>query len=399
MEQLFTLFNVIVAYVAVLVLFSIVVTAIVQGVQSYWRLRLKALKVGVSRSAESLSDEIITYIATIETQTDISVEEAIITIKQKWPVISRLIGIEQKDARQFSDLKALKDEVTQQLEKLLGQDSSKSLWMSRDAYGAKVESVLASVSTVGIEESVEKGNEKVQAMIQRGYDTLEVWSNEIFVKQVRAITIAASIFVAFVFQLDTPHLLARLSVDEQTRGKIVEAAVSQFEKNAQQRNDESKAEDYRQIVTNLIGQQKDEKIKAVLSENLESIADSESEQQVRNTIKEALEDFSASEVTEVINQLDETLSIVEQKKLDNITDEISQISLLVTPFGISTSGFKTFYFKPDSWQPRFSRILGTLLTAFLLTFGAPFWFEVLKNMINLKNRATNLLTTKDPEKP
>ncbi len=53
---------------------------------------------------------------------------------------------------------------------------------------------------------------------------------------------------------------------------------------------------------------------------------------------------------------------------------------------------------PDGRRDRASKILGLLVTAFAVSLGAPFWFDLLNRMVNLRSSGQPIPTARDMEK-
>jgi len=85
---------------------------------------------------------------------------------------------------------------------------------------------------------------------------------------------------------------------------------------------------------------------------------------------------------ETVRELKATL----QKGIDNISDAKAALQLNL-PFGWNTAYFKTLFPPGDFWDGLLgilAKITGLAATVFAMMMGAPFWFDLLNKVSNLR---------------
>jgi hypothetical protein len=86
---------------------------------------------------------------------------------------------------------------------------------------------------------------------------------------------------------------------------------------------------------------------------------------------------------ELQNKYDAALADVSKMKLGSLGNELATMNATLSQMSLQILG-KGDVFGKDFWE--FSKILGILITIVLLSLGAPFWFNVLKNLERLKRQ-------------
>lgn len=338
-QNLFEVIGVLIGFITVMLLLSLVVTGLVQAIQAGIRLRARNLKKGI----EALLEIVIGKSeANKKIAADILNSENFLVLgKRKDPnsFISRLKG----SVVSYIDPEQLFKVLHAKLES--HKDLKKEIISKIDVY----------------------------------WNVLARQMEKLFLKYIRVITIVCAIAVAFYFQVSAPDLLNKLSIDPEYRAKIV-AEAANF-------TDES-----------------GEKPKIILNyQDVSALALADVEEKYPN-VKEVLEEVSASGKTksELLEELEDVLkdkipNVAEVKKfyeqqLDKYykdesersqeqvrtaIDMLGQFSINVWQYGWA------FYIKNKAVQ--WKNVIGVLITIILLTFGAPFWFDRLKDVLKLKD--------------
>ncbi len=163
----------------------------------------------------------------------------------------------------------------------------------------------------------------------------------------RVVTVIASIILAFLLQLDAMALLKQVSSDKQLRDDLVKTATQGY---------------------------------------------------LTNTGTEVLTNGTASITNSVLFQQRFT---VWTNALNNVFQTSSQdgLQLLPSPYPIPScvagNGIAVPMFKlvaPWSWPK--GHLLGIIISAALLSLGAPFWFNTLKSLVNLRSSLADQIDDK-----
>lgn len=218
-------------------------------------------------------------------------------------------------------------------------------------------------------ESTEFENENIDKAMQ-WFTRMERWLSARFQRCVRCITLICALVVAFIFQVSSPELLKSLSVNPKMR---IEAAQA-----IQKRISSGEKEDS-------------------YEESLKKAADLALKQlQEKNPDNERLEQVSAvgDQIKGYVNELslvlrgdenrDNLANDYEKMILSNVrkmvvsqADEVIVENLTLIDITPLSRGW--------SYYINLSNLLGMLMTAVLLNFGAPFWYNTLHNLMSLRD--------------
>jgi len=217
---------------------------------------------------------------------------------------------------------------------------------------------------------------KIVAGVSTWFDTIMDRTTERFVVQARWVTAAAAFVFALALQVDSLQLLQRLSTDSEFRNRVVSASQSVLQR----------AEDV-----------------VVLTERkpLASQALKEARDSVGLETRAAAGDIPPNLVTREQGEVWLRTRVQNVKRLDSLLDVYNRrfdeatrvwVGELRASTGAITEQLRsaTFQLVPNPYpgldeylkEPR--HLVGTLMTALLLTLGAPFWFNVLRQLANLR---------------
>lgn len=180
----------------------------------------------------------------------------------------------------------------------------------------------------------------------------------------RVNSIVWAVIVAVLFQISTPELLRTLSVDPELRARYEDAfedkatypdvALQAFER---LKSDDSRTKDITWVPP----------------------AGNASRREILTSLRTALGAVSQPEA--LIAAYAETL---DQLYVDQVKSSVANLGKLdIRPWG---KGLEFYWVGGNGWAGiRLGNILGVLMTAVLLTLGAPFWFKALKNFSGLRD--------------
>jgi len=216
-----------------------------------------------------------------------------------------------------------------------------------------------------------------QEKIKNGFDAMKRPVQKRLNRNMRFLTVAWAIGVAFVFQVSTPHLISKLSADPEARARYLVAVDDSLD----------------QVEQALVRLESYEDVSA------RALADIERQfPEVEELIEEASglgreKSYLVDELNVVLAGNDSRRAVVGayESRLDDLVgesrdvavDEAKKAMSSLALLGIEPWGDPQFY--SGGGSIRWANLLGVLVTALLLSFGAPFWFDNLKRVAGLRD--------------
>ena len=345
--------SLLIGFITVMLLLSVLVTALVQATQATFRLRARNLKKGLlalfndalgGNDPKDLKKKVNKYLNT----------RGIDVVKQKklgTNLLSRIIG----SAVSNIETEELKESLDYMEERLKERGSEEPL--------------------------KEDEINKIRASINKIWANFERLMDKRFLFIVRIISIAWAIIVAFYFQVSAPHLLNRLSIDSDFRDRLVAEAVNLTD---EQGDKLDLTVEYQDISEQAL--LKLEKEYPTFKEKLEEVSGTgDDKAALKEELKIVIEDEGTDkERADILNSynkiLDELYEENREKSIERvqeITSRLGRINIIPWQYG------DHFYLKDGALQ--WGNIIGVLFTAILLSFGAPFWYERLKEALRLRD--------------
>jgi hypothetical protein len=242
---------------------------------------------------------------------------------------------------------------------------------------------------VRVEETFQQASEKFQYWFEVSQERAQQW----FTTHTRWFTVALAILFAFALQLDTVEIFKFVSSNKAARDKLV-AQVGAVTNQAERIVGDGSTV-LGDALTNWRNGLQDQPAKqAVASVNVTA---SDTRGSLRGRIAEALGANVSKD--KLLKDFDLAVDEVAQKKLDQGAQDYSTLkhSLDDTGFNLFVSDWNRWHhgWAADFW-PHF---LGMLFSVGLLSLGAPFWFNALKSLANLRSRvAENISSEQKREK-
>ena len=331
-QGLFDIIGIIIGFISIILLLSMVVTSLVQAFQAVVHLRARNLKRGIQSIIENI-----------------------------WnvnPQESNEFALKTLNAKNICILDR-KNDPTTKINRLIGP---------------KITYIDPKELPQALKEAGLDLNEESKKEVLDRFDKIWNQLESRFLFRIRLITIAFSLVVAAYFQISAPALLSKLSLDDVYRAKIVadaegnkilgsipvyenvtEKALAMLE--AEFPEVEEKIEE-----ASGVGEGKDSLI-AELDYVLADLA--ENKEEILDRYNELLDSLYAEQKEAALKQAEAAIST------------LSKYDITGWPQGI------VFYHKNGSIK--WANIVGVLITAILLSFGAPFWFDRLQDVIKLKD--------------
>ena len=250
-----------------------------------------------------------------------------------------------------------------------------------------------------------KENDETLVHLEKWFNSAQDRAQQWFTTHTRGVTVIAAIIAAFVLQLDAFKLMHRISSDPDLRSKLVAHADS-LQKDAEkvfQNANVHDQPDHDAIIKEL--RQKHPEIGNTLDKRPDYTALSEVEKWMRDKLAG---NKNAEEIVTDYKQ------IFARRRLESSADSFEKINTDFKKTGIDllpdpyppvlakdwTAG--KFWKLSGEWSWPLRHLLGILISAGLLSLGAPFWFNSLKTLTSLRPMLAGEVDkepTQAPKKP
>jgi hypothetical protein len=216
-----------------------------------------------------------------------------------------------------------------------------------------------------------------------------------FTTHTRWFTVFFAVLFAFALQLDTIEIFKFVSSNKAARDKLV-AQVSAVTGEA-----EKIVGDAKSVLQDALNNWRNGLADDAAKQAVASVAVNASDTpgKLRRELKEKLGEKPGTEA--LLEDFDRAAGQAAQKKLDEGAQDFTALKSK-----LDDTGFKLFVTEEGGrwhhgwWTDLWPHLLGILFTVGLLSLGAPFWFNVLKSLSNLRSRvAENISTEQEGDKP
>jgi hypothetical protein len=214
------------------------------------------------------------------------------------------------------------------------------------------------------------------AKIDQWFDSVMDRSAQRFTLHMRIWTVFFAVLLAFALQLDTFSLFTALSTDAQLRAQIITSADTL----------QAKADDLLATTTNASPAAYGVAMKQLVAEHTNELR--VADLPAGFTSLAAAEDWLAAELKKQnISDPDNRWArhyeeMIPQAKLRAATENLNSVISDKLIVQLVPQPYPNPFYK--NWQPTNRVFWGILASAALLSLGAPFWFNVLKNLSNLR---------------
>jgi len=364
-----------IAFIAVILLNSLLVTVITQMVVSAFNFRGHNLAWGLTRLLREIQlgkngaiDEIVKKV--LKHPLIASTEKRLATVIRSEELSQLLIKFAQQP-----DAYHLSNEATNWVKDFV-QIDKKQLAEHLEALPDKLEAMLKDDVMEAyrkISETLEKSRQKVMQM-GIWFDRVSDRMSERFTARSRWITVAASIVIAFGTQLDSIGLMQNIYGNAELRAKLT-ASVDLLLNRSEQILGQKSAFDVAMDSVRI-------KTKAFDIPPAPSFVNRTSAEAWLAQIKIRSAD-SAAVKESLIATYDQTLAAVTKARLGMMGQEALALRDQLDDMGIKLLS-KDYSWDIRKWGLR--KFFGILITVALLSLGAPFWFNALKNLANLRTK-------------
>jgi hypothetical protein len=237
---------------------------------------------------------------------------------------------------------------------------------------------LAAARGAAIVEELNAAANVTLSNLEKWFNSAQDRAQQWFAIHTRIVTIIASVVAAFVLQLDAFRLIQHISSDPDVRSKLV-AESDTLRKQAAKVLEEA---DANQSIQN-------EAINALkkkytdLDKQLGNPPDTMVLSDLDKWLRIKLSDNPQKE--EIIDAYNKAVNESLRKKLDALGESFVTIGRDLDETGLEL--FPTRYptLHSGQWSWPFSHLVGILAAAALLSLGAPFWFNTLKTLSNMRS--------------
>ena len=217
--------------------------------------------------------------------------------------------------------------------------------------------------------------------LEKRFNSAQDRARQWFGMHMRIITVTASVLTAFLLQLDTFQLLQRLSSDPEARARLVTSA-SAINQQAQQLLSEA-VPTSPALQTNILSQ---------LSAKYPGLPDSLGAPPPVASLADLDGWFAArlaattwsNRTGDIIRDYHALAQAASRARLDDLSRVFGEIEGRFSQSGIALVPSPYPGLGSGAWSWPWPHLLGILASAALLSLGAPFWFNLLKSLANLR---------------
>ncbi|MGH0028966.1 MAG: hypothetical protein ACQGVC_04185 [Myxococcota bacterium] len=339
--MLLDILGILLGFVGIMALLSVVVTSVVQVLQSVFRMRGRALRGG----------------------------------------IQRLFGEAGLEAA--GPAYKLADDVLQR--RLIRPPRSRSMARVAGPSCPEIEREALIDITSGL-----TAEPRTLASVDAGYEPMIQDVARRFQFRVRLLTVGVALLIAVAFQVSTPALLAKLSTDPEIRAKAIALAE---DLRSEAEGEDGAPEPRFALARGLRPSLADEAIRKVaadfpdLATGLEEF--SGAGPRLEDDLAEIsliLSDANASDRRKAVTAAYERYFLeLDAKRTEEALRDMGLASDMLAPLGISLWSQGDSFYVDQAGSLDARNVAGVLITGVLLSLGAPFWFEQLKTIARLRD--------------
>ena len=245
---------------------------------------------------------------------------------------------------------------------------------------------------------------RLETEVGKWFDTIMDRTSDVFTRWTRVITVTVTILLVVILHIDSGEILRQISASPELRAglaKMSDATIAQADKIFDNRNRASKA------LSLLAEKHKNETTASFLGtapKDLVSCVDGK--EWIDEHSKPPVQDQLRQEFSDSCEEQARLAMGASGEQLRQINADLKATNLRIIPEKINGNPVFTYPEKENetvawtthcwhlfgNWTLAYSskrHFVGTLASVFLLSLGAPFWFNALKQMSNLKPTITS----------
>jgi hypothetical protein len=216
--------------------------------------------------------------------------------------------------------------------------------------------------------------------VEKWFNSTQDRAKQWFAMHARVLTVIASVIAAFGLQLDFLKLFDRISSDAEFRARLV-ASTPTLLKQTQDVFDAADNTNDVSICTNVFADLNKRHFGntniLVLPANSSLLSDVDI--LISNQLATA---GYSNQIASVVSEYNDEAGKLSRKKVDELVQKFGSINDQFSKTGVELIADP--YPAGWEWIWPFSHLLGLLLSVALLSLGAPFWFNTLKSLTNLR---------------
>ena len=338
----------IIAFISIILLLSIVVTAMVQVSQAFLRLRSRNLMKGLAALL-------------VDTRMGKGPKAVVPTRAAR--------ASAKKDATKLMNASnvALTDRV-----------NNPEWWVRYWLTGPKVSWIKPDELTKAVEETQTDLGKGDATQLTADFKKSETHLRKRFLRLTRGWSVMWALIVAVAFQVSAPTLFSELSRDAERRERIVADA------------DQILAYGAESLSRSGLDMAAPEALEILATQNehlRETIEQASGVGTTREFIIDELElaleglpdrDRLVADYSQLLDEVAERKMEETRQTVEGAMEQLAQYDIELWPRGLE-------YYIEGSGNPRWDAIIGVIITAILLSFGGSFWFEQLRNVLALRD--------------
>lgn len=273
------------------------------------------------------------------------------------------------------------DEISQQalekgLNKLLYFSSSQDHNLVKKWFGVRKTEVTAAELMTLLQQELDNVNDEILHKVITAFSDLEQYMSKLYQRIMHFLALVISLLLAFSCQLNTFELLKQLSADPQLRESYIQMLQDTTGKSSNLKPLMSYSEIKHSALEALM--EKHPGIKKIDTNNL-------SADEIKALLKKKPGSLEiAEEFDDLLYKKIETREKLTREALNDMESIGSRYNFTIK------AEFQKYYWDNKLWL---SNVLGTLMSGVLISLGAPFWFNAIRNITSMRDRTAKRVVT------
>ncbi len=217
--------------------------------------------------------------------------------------------------------------------------------------------------------------------LERSFNSAQDRARQWFAMHARIVTVVASALAAFILQLDAFNLVRRISSEPDLRARLVSGADGTGQQSLPSLNEVAPVSP--SIHTNVLAQLEPQHagVTSLLADRPPVSTLTEADAWIRRCLADSP---LSPQINGIIAQYNAAAQAESRKRLDDLSQEIGAIGDRLNKTGVEMIPSPYPGLLSGNWSWPWPHLAGILASAALLSLGAPFWFNLLKSLANLR---------------
>ncbi|HEX9945135.1 MAG TPA: hypothetical protein VGG03_24255 [Thermoanaerobaculia bacterium] len=361
-----------IAFAVVMLLLSLLITSFVQVMIAVTRLRGSNLLWGVERLIGQLDPKLRDEATTLAKK--VLLHPALTHIPDRLATAirpSELVIVLKDLADGDPDLKPeTKTALKTMFERTAGEGSDEMIAKAEELIG-KLDKAFPQ-QTALLRETVERtlgATQQIVVKVDAWFDTVMDRTSERFKMRSRLFTVVFAFIFGFLLQIDSLAIIQQLSNDPVLKERVVQAAVPALQ-TAEKLQNEAKKQTASEAIEAVARQ-----LQLTLPKIPEDIDDeAKGDKWLADNTDEEVRKKALALYHDQYQEIAKNRLAVLPPIISDLQDQLAQTSLTLIPDG--------FWMFPNYWDGR--HLAGMFMTGVLLSLGAPFWYNALRRLSDLR---------------